>query len=76
MTLYDELEKGSVAIDVTPNSKKNVFLLGDPCIVYIKAPAEHNKANEAVETFLSKIAGANVKIVRGKTTRKKIIRLV
>ena len=68
----DDLLKGSVEIKVVPNSRKNKI---EGNVVYIKAKAENNKANEEVVRFLSKEVGS-VKIIRGKTSRKKLIKML
>lgn len=70
--LKEDLLKGPVEIKVIPDSKKNKI---DGTIVYVKAKAENGRANDAVVKFISKeICG--VKIIRGKTSPKKLIKML
>ena len=60
-------------IKVTPNSKKDEIIEGNPLIVKVREKAENNKANIAIVKLLSKHFNSKVKIVRGLTSRKKIV---
>ena len=69
--LKDDLLIGAVEIKVIPNSRKNKI---DGTSVYIKAKADNNKANDELVRFLSKKIG-RIKILRGKTSSRKLIKM-
>lgn len=48
---------------------------GDHWKMDVHAPPENNKANGEIIKFLSKYCGADVKISKGKASRKKIVLL-
>ncbi len=62
-------------VRVKPNSPKTriVSETDSELVVEVAAPAENNKANIELIKFLSKKFGKNVKIIRGLTSKKKII---
>ena len=64
-----------IIVKVKPNSPetKIVSETADEMTVEIAAPAENNKANIELIKFLSKKFGKHVRIVRGLTSKKKII---
>lgn len=62
-----------INIKVTPNSKTNEIVEGNPLIVKVKEKAENNKANIAVIKLLSKHFNSRVRILRGLTSRKKVV---
>lgn len=66
-----------IKLKIKPNSPKNKIIseTAGEMIVEIAAPAENNKANIELIKFLSKKFGKNVRIVRGLTSKKKIIAL-
>ena len=63
---------------VKPNAKTTELLGFDErraCyLVAIKAPPEHNRANVEVVKFFSKLLGRQVRIVRGLTNKRKVLR--
>jgi len=67
------------SVYIKPNASVTTFLGFDKerqsYIISIKEPAEGNKANQALLKFLKKLTGKNPKLVSGKTSRKKQIRL-
>ena len=63
----------TIEIKVVPNSKTDEVIEGDPLIVRVKAPPTKGKANKAVVKVLSKYFNADVWIVSGATSRKKIV---
>ena len=70
--LKEDLLNGPVEIKVVPNSKKNKI---EGNVVYVKAKAENGKANEAVVKFISKEI-YSIKIIRGKTSSRKKIKMI
>jgi len=46
---------------------------GSVYVVHVKAPAEKNKANLELIKFFSQLTGKKVNILRGKTSRRKLI---
>lgn len=67
----------SFTIKVKPNAPKTEItgVEGNILKVSVKAPAENNKANIAIIKFFSKLTGKHVKIVRGLTSKTKILKL-
>lgn len=69
-------EKSGFDIVVKTNQKKNeIKLKGKDVLLLIKERPENNKANQEIERFLSKILGKQAKIIRGKTSKNKTIKL-
>jgi len=62
-----------ISIKAIPGSKKEEIIQGDPLIVRVKAKAEKNQANIAVIKLLQKHFNSPVRIVKGKTSKRKII---
>lgn len=73
--LKEALLHGAVEVKIIPNARKNAITYNGSFHISITAKAENNKANEMLETYLQKILGSPIKIVRGKRSSKKIIRL-
>lgn len=67
-----------VEIIVNANKKKTKISFNEKKNVYemdVAAPAENNKANEAIIRYLQKLTGRKVKIVKGKTSRRKTVKV-
>jgi uncharacterized protein (TIGR00251 family) len=65
-------------IRVIPKAKENKVAPGDPIKIYTTAVPADGKANESVIKLLSDyfdIAKSKIKIIRGETTRDKIIEI-
>ena len=63
-----------IEIKVKPNSNKRKIKVKDnSIIVYLTSPPQNNKANNELINFLSKLFNSNIKIVSGKTSRRKKI---
>lgn len=64
-------------ITVKPNSPETKIISenGAELVVAVHAPAEQNKANVELIRFLKKKFGAAVKIIRGVTSKKKMIKV-
>jgi uncharacterized protein (TIGR00251 family) len=63
-------------IKVQPNSGRQEIqksIDGTIQKVFLKKPAENNKANIELEKFLSKHLGKTVKIIKGHTSKNKTI---
>lgn len=59
----------------TSQRKTSVEFVNESIIVSVKAKPENNKANDEIERYLSKISGKSAKIIKGKTSVKKVIKL-
>lgn len=74
------INKNSINANIKPDSKKTRIISYDEnkeeFIIEIKAPAEKNKANEELIRFIERISGKKAKIISGKTSKKKIIKLI
>ena len=64
-----------IEIKVIPNSDVEEILEADPLVVRVKAPPTKGKANKAVIKLLSRYFNANVRIVSGTKSRKKIVEI-
>jgi uncharacterized protein (TIGR00251 family) len=62
-------------IKVIPNSPADEVIEAEPLIVRVKAPPTKGKANKAVINLLSHYFNANVRIVAGATSRKKVVEI-
>lgn len=70
------MNSARIEIKVIPNAKKYEVVEGAPLRVYVKEPAEKNKANVAVLKLLAeKFNAKNARIISGEKSRKKIIEL-
>ncbi|MGC9444715.1 MAG: DUF167 domain-containing protein [Candidatus Methanospirareceae archaeon] len=63
-------------IKVIPNAAADEVIEAEPLIVRVKAPPTKGKANKAVINLLSHHFNANVRIVAGATSRKKVVEIV
>ena len=70
----------TIKVIVRPNASKNEILGYDETRagykVNVKAPAEGGKANNELIRFLSKEMGKKMQLVKGKTSREKVLRLI
>jgi uncharacterized protein (TIGR00251 family) len=78
--LSDRVKPGAtIAVRVTPKaSRDRVDGETDPLRIYVTAPPEDGKANEAVRRLLAKslgIAKTRLTLVRGPTSRDKVFRI-
>jgi uncharacterized protein (TIGR00251 family) len=64
-----------IEIKVIPNSDVEEILEAEPLIVRVKEPPAKGKANKAVITLLSRYFNANVRIVSGTKSRRKIVEI-
>ena len=67
----------TLLVKVKPNSPKTRIVSedGDRLTIEISAPAEQNKANIELIKLLSKHFNGDVKILRGLTSKTKLIRV-
>jgi len=78
---YSEVlkQKSVVNLLVKPNSSKTRITGYDPendiIKIDVKAPPEGNRANDEIIRFLGKITGKDAKILHGKTSKRKTVRL-
>ncbi len=62
-----------IAIKVIPNSKTEEIIDAEPMILRVKEPPTKGKANKAVVMLLSRYYNADVRIVSGAKSRRKIV---
>jgi len=70
----DSLMK-KIVIKVVPNSDVEEIIAAEPLVIRVKEPATKGKANRAVIKLLSKYFNANVRIVSGAKSRRKIVEI-
>ena len=63
----------TIEIKVIPNSNVEAVIEAEPLIVRVKEPPTKGKANKAVVKVLSEYFNANVRIVAGTKSRRKIV---
>jgi len=64
-----------IAIKVIPNSKTEEILDAEPMIIRVKEPPTKGKANKAVVMLLSRYFNADVRIVSGAKSRRKVVEI-
>lgn len=75
--VWKEKLKTGLNVLVKPNSRdESIEWNGEVLKVSITAPAEDNKANIAVIKLVSREAGCQVRILRGLTSKKKVLKAV
>jgi uncharacterized protein (TIGR00251 family) len=62
-----------IEIKVIPNSNVEEVIEAEPLLIRVKEPPTKDKANKAVVRLLSKYFNANVRIVSGAKSRRKIV---
>lgn len=64
-----------INVKVFPNSGREeiVHVSDGEYKIYLKKPAENNKANIELVKILTKHFGEDVKILKGKTSRRKVV---
>lgn len=71
------IEQKTFEIHVKINQKKReIYKDENKIFITTKQKPENNKANDEIEQYLTKLTGKCTKIIKGKTKRKKIIRLI
>jgi uncharacterized protein (TIGR00251 family) len=65
-----------IAIKVIPNSKTEEIIDAEPMIIRVKEQPTKGKANKAVVMLLSRYYNADVRIVSGAKSRRKIVEVV
>ncbi len=64
-----------IEIKVIPNSSKNEIIDAEPLRIRVKDPPAKGKANKTVIGLLSKHFNANVRIISGSKSRRKIVEI-
>lgn len=67
-----------LAVRATPRAKRTAIEDGDPLKVWVTAPADEGRANEAVRKLLAKalgVAPSRLTLVRGQTARDKLFQV-
>ena len=80
INLKDYIHDNKFSIIVKPNSKKNEIIDYDKekeaLKINIKAEPENNKANIEIIKFFKKILKKDIKIITGKTSKKKVLKII
>ena len=78
--IQNKIQKNRLKIIVKPNSSKTEIIKWDDerCAlrVAVGAPPEKDKANKEVVKFFSKLLKKKVEIVRGRSSREKVLRVL
>nr|QNO54083.1 hypothetical protein GHMFPJCE_00010 [Methanosarcinales archaeon ANME-1 ERB6] len=64
-----------IEIKVVPNSNVEEIIEAEPLVIRVKEPPTKGKANKAVVKLLSRYFNANVRIVSGSKSRRKIVEI-
>lgn len=68
-----------LAVRATPRAKREAIEPGDPLRVWVTAPADEGRANEAVRKLLAMalgIAPSRLTLLRGQTARDKLFQVL
>lgn len=78
--LKERARSGTIKVEVKPSAKSNEVLGWMPekeaFKVSVKAPPEGGKANAELARFFSKLLGAEVRVVSGHTSKRKMLRVL
>ncbi|MBS3127937.1 YggU family protein [Candidatus Woesearchaeota archaeon] len=79
MSIEQYIKNNTLSILVKPNSSKTEILGWDEekqaLRIAIHAPPEDNKANKELLKFLKKTLKRKVELIKGKTSREKVVRI-
>ena len=67
-----------LAVRATPRAKRDAIEDGDPLRIWVTAPADQGRANEAVRKLMAKalgVAPTRLTLKRGQTARDKLFQL-
>jgi len=64
-----------IQVKVKPNSKENKIIAGEIMEVFLKSPAENNRANIELIKLLKKYYHSEVRIIKGLKSKNKIIEI-
>ncbi len=67
-----------LAVRATPRAKRDAIEPGDPLRIWVTAPADEGRANEAVRKLLARalgIAPSRLTLLRGLTARDKLFQV-
>lgn len=64
-----------IEIKVVPNSDTEGIIEAEPLMIRVKEPPTKNKANKAVIKLLSRYFNANVRIISGAKSKRKIVEI-
>jgi len=64
-----------IEIKVIPKSNVEEIIEAEPLIIKVKEPPTKDKANKAVIKLLSRYFNANVRLVSGTKSRRKIVEI-
>ena len=65
-----------INVKVIPNSREAAISEGDPMVVKVREPPEGNKANIAVLKLLSRHFDAEVRLISGQRSRRKVFEIL
>ncbi|WP_417587580.1 DUF167 domain-containing protein [Pararhodobacter oceanensis] len=67
-------EGARLSVRATPKARRNAIEEGDPLRIWVTAPPDNGRANEAIRKLLAKalgIAPSRLTLLRGQTSRDK-----
>ncbi len=64
-----------ISIKVVPNSREDKVVDGEPIVVKVMEPPERGRANQAALKLLAEHFDAEVRIISGHTSRRKLVEL-
>jgi len=67
-----------IAVRATPKARRNAIEPGDPLRIYVTAPPDDGRANDAIRKILAKalgIAPSRLTMIRGQTSRNKLFQI-
>lgn len=77
MDISDCIVNNSLTIKAKPNAKKTKITKVENIKIHldVAAPAEHNKANIEILKFFTKQLKKKVRIIKGKTSKEKVLKI-
>ncbi len=72
------VEGATFRVRATPKARRNAVEMGDPIRVWVTAPPDNGKANDAIRKLLAKalgVAPTRLTLKRGLTSREKLFQL-
>lgn len=75
--MADIFNSDIIKVKAKPNSKKTEIrgIENNTINLDVKAPPEGNKANIEILKFIQKLTGKKARIIKGRTSKQKIIKL-
>lgn len=76
-SINDWIQNGNIEVRVQPGASKTELITENSSLkLYLKAQPEKGKANSALVKFFRKEFKLDVEVVRGKTSRNKVLKIL